>query len=108
LVSGVLARAFTTSGTLSLMLFMVIESFKDGNPKRVGERFRQAGRMLPDGVTYHTSWMDVAGTRCFQVMEAAHPKLLEPWTGEWDDLVDFEIVPILTSSEFWSATPRAS
>ena len=84
------------------MLFMVIETFRDGNAKAVGERFKQKGRMLPDGVTYHASWMDAGGTKCFQVMEARDLSLIEKWTSQWNDLVDFEIVPVQTSAEYWS------
>lgn len=84
------------------MLFMVIERFKHGNPNPVGERFRQRGRMLPEGVLYHASWVDNAGVRCFQVMEAPNSESLETWIRQWDDLIDFEIVPVLTSSDFWS------
>ncbi|MGB6874844.1 MAG: DUF3303 family protein [Candidatus Acidiferrales bacterium] len=84
------------------MLFMVVETFKNGNFAAVGERFKQKGRMLPDGVTYHASWMDAKGARCFQVMEASDLALLETWVSRWNDLVDFEIIPIQTSAEFWS------
>ena len=84
------------------MLFMVIERFRDGGPERVGERFQRSGRMLPDGVVYHASWMDRSGALCFQLMEAQHPDLLAPWISHWEDLVDLEIVPVQTSSEFWS------
>jgi hypothetical protein len=87
------------------MLFMVIEHFKDGDPRPVGVRFRRNGRMLPDGVTYHASWIEPTRLRCFQVMEAATPELLQEWVRRWDDLVDFEIVPVLTSSDFWARTP---
>ena len=58
--------------------------------------------MLPEGVTYHASWMDAARGRCFQVMEAPHPELLKTWVSQWDDLIDFEIIPVVTSSEFWA------
>ncbi len=84
------------------MLFMVIERFKGGNAGPVGERFTKTGRMLPEGVAYQTSWVDSAGTRCFQVMEAPDLELLKIWASHWDDLIDFEIVPVLTSAEFWS------
>lgn len=84
------------------MLFMVIETFKDGDVKAVGERFKQKGRMLPDGVTYHASWMDIGGKKCFQVMEAADLALIEKWASQWNDLVDFEIIPVQTSAEYWS------
>ena len=88
------------------MLFMVIERFKDGDTRPVGERFRSSGRMLPDGVTYHASWVDRMGARCFQVMEAPHPELLKAWVSRWDDLVDFEVVPVVTSGEFWSSVEQ--
>jgi len=86
------------------MLFMVIESFKQGNPGPVGERFKRNGRMLPDGVLYHASWVDSTGTRCFQLMEAPHAQLLDTWMRRWDDLIEFEVIPVLTSSDFWAKT----
>jgi hypothetical protein len=84
------------------MLFMVIEHFKNGDPKPVGERFQRSGRMMPEGVVYHASWVDPADARCFQVMEAEDVKLLHAWTTRWADLVDFEIVPVLTSQKYWA------
>lgn len=89
------------------MLFMVIETFKSGNAKAVGERFEQKGRMLPDGVMYHASWMEMRGKKCFQLMEAADLALIGKWASHWRDLVDFEIILVQTSAEFWSkAQPR--
>ena len=82
------------------MLFMVIENLRDR--KLIRERFERDGRMLPEGVIYHASWVDTAGRRCFQVMEARDEESLASWVDNWKDLVDFEIVAVLTSSEFWS------
>jgi len=84
------------------MLFMVIERFRHGDPTAVGERFKASGRMLPDGVTYQASWMDEAGSRCFQIMEAPALDALNEWVRRWDDLVEFEITPVLTSADFWA------
>jgi hypothetical protein len=84
------------------MLFMVIEHFKGGDPQPIGERFARSGRMLPDGVSYHASWMDPPRARCFQVMEAADQDSLMPWVSRWDDLMDLEIVPVVTSAEYWA------
>ena len=86
------------------MLFMVIERFKHGDVGLIGERFKRSGRMLPEGVAYLASWVDSAGARCFQVMETPHPELLRTWVSRWDDLIDFEIIPVLTSSDFWAKT----
>jgi hypothetical protein len=87
------------------MLFMVIERFKNGETKAIGERFARDGRILRAGVTYHMSWVGAAGDRCFQIMEADHAEVLEDWVRRWNDLVDFEIVPIVTSAEFWAKQP---
>ena len=84
------------------MLFMVIERFKNGDPKPIGERFKRMGRMMPDGVVYHASWIDPATARCFQVMEADSIAPLQQWAANWADLADFEIVPVLTSQEYWT------
>jgi hypothetical protein len=52
------------------MLFMVIEKCKQDNFVAIGERFQRSGRMMPEGVVYQASWVDAAGARCFQLMEA--------------------------------------
>lgn len=89
------------------MLFMVIERFRNGNAAPVYTRFRERGRMLPAGLRYVDSWTDTGFTRCFQLMECEDASLLEQWTARWDDLVDFEIVPVLTSKEAAEAvTPK--
>ncbi len=88
------------------MLFMVIEQFKNGDPKPIGERFTRHGRMMPEGVVYHASWVDPAAARCFQVMEAENAAMLDAWTARWADLVDFEIVPVLGSREFWDQVSK--
>ena len=88
------------------MLFMVIERFKNADPKPIGERFKRSGRMLPDGLTYHASWVDMTGTRCFQVMETPYRELLDAWITHWDDLIDFEIIPVLASPDFWAKVQR--
>jgi hypothetical protein len=82
------------------MLLMVIEHFKDVNALR--ERFQKQGRMLPDGVSYHSSWIDPVTDRCYQVMGAVNIESLQPWIHHWKDIVDFEVIPVLTSQEYWA------
>jgi hypothetical protein len=84
-------------------LFLVIERFKNGDATPIGERFRQQGRMLPAGVVYHSSWVETSGARCYQIMEAPEAELLAEWTRHWDDLVDFEIISIVSSADFWAS-----
>jgi len=81
------------------MLYMVIERFKDRDAIAVYRRFRESGRMMPDGLNYVDSWIEPNYDRCFQLMETDDPALFARWTVNWDDLVDFEIVPVDTSAE---------
>lgn len=81
------------------MLFMVIEHFKDRDAKAVYARFRDKGRMAPDGLTYIGSWIEANFSRCFQLMECDDAKLLQEWILAWGDLADFEIVPVVSSMD---------
>ena len=81
------------------MLYMIVEHFKNSDPLPVYRRFRDSGRMAPDGLSYIGSWIDDKLMRCFQLMEADDASLLEEWMANWNDLVDFEVFPVLSSSE---------
>jgi hypothetical protein len=88
------------------MLFMVIERFKNRDARAVYARARDKGRMLPEGVTYFSSWVETSFDRCFQLMEAPDEDGLHAWADRWRDLVDFEFVPVLTSAEAASEAMR--
>jgi hypothetical protein len=79
------------------MLFMVIERFKDA--KAVYRRVRERGRMLPKGLKYVESWTEANYSRCFQLMECDDASLFQEWVIQWQDLVDFEIVPVIESKQ---------
>jgi len=81
------------------MLFMVLEHFKNGDAVPVYRRFREQGRLAPAGVNYIRSWVTADLTRCFQIMEAPDRAMLDQWLARWADLVDFEVVPVITSAE---------
>jgi hypothetical protein len=74
--------------------YMVIEHFAPDAKDKIYERFRQKGRMLPDGLVYLESWLEKDGNRCFQLMETNYPALFDPWMDCWKDLVRFEIVEL--------------
>ena len=81
------------------MLFMVIERYKNRDADAVYRRFRERGRMMPAGLEYLDSWVEPGYERCFQLMSTDSAELFQEWIRHWDDLVDFEIVPVLTSKE---------
>jgi uncharacterized protein DUF3303 len=81
------------------MRYLVIEHFRGGDPLPVYRRFRARGRLMPDGLNYISSWITDDLSRCYQVMETAERDLLDRWLAEWSDLVDFEVLPVLTSAE---------
>ena len=81
------------------MLFMVIEKFKEGNAQAIYRRSRERGRMLPKGLRYIDSWVEANLGRCFQLMECDDARLFQEWVSRWDDLIEFEIVPVVPSKE---------
>jgi hypothetical protein len=80
-------------------LFMIVEHFRNRDAVPVYRRFSERGRMAPEGLTYVSSWVDRDFHRCYQVMKTEDPALLDQWIERWDDLVEFEIIPVLTSKE---------
>jgi hypothetical protein len=79
--------------------YLVIETFIRG-PRPVYARAAERGRMLPPGLTYVESWVDERGLdRCFQLMETQDPTLFDEWMANWRDLVEFEVVPVISSAE---------
>jgi len=80
------------------MLYMILEDFQ-GKTDAVYRRFRERGRLAPDGLRYVNSWVTADLLRCYQVMECDDPRLLEQWMDQWKDLVSFEVVPVMTSAE---------
>jgi len=80
------------------MLYMIVEDFK-GDPVPVYRRFRERGRLAPDGLRYVNSWVTADLQRCYQVMECDDRRLLDAWMEQWRDLVDFDVVPVVTSAE---------
>lgn len=81
------------------MLYMIIEHFKNDDPIPVYQRFRDRGRLAPDGSQYISSWVDIEFARCFQIMETADRRLLDQWIMNWSDIVEFDVVPVMSSKE---------
>ncbi|HET6958592.1 MAG TPA: DUF3303 family protein [Vicinamibacterales bacterium] len=80
-------------------LYMVVEHFKGGDAVPVYRRFRERGRLAPEGLVYISSWVDAKLERCYQLMETDEPQLLDDWISHWTDIVDFEVHPVMTSAE---------
>jgi hypothetical protein len=78
---------------------MVIERFRGGDPLPVYRRFRERGRLAPEGLRYVASWVTTEVDRCYQVMDCDDYELLEAWMAAWRDLVDFEVAPVRTSAD---------
>jgi hypothetical protein len=79
------------------MLYMIVEHFRNGDPVPVYTRFRDRGRLAPDGLRYVSSWVDEKLERCFQLMETEDRALIDEWIARWSDIVEFEVYPVVTS-----------
>jgi len=80
-------------------LFMIVEHFRNGEAVPVYRRFKERGRMPPDGVRYISSWVTEDLATCYQVMDTADPQLLDQWMRKWSDVIEFEVHPVITSHE---------
>jgi Protein of unknown function (DUF3303) len=81
------------------MLYMIIEHFKNDDPLPIYRRFRDRGRLAPDGLIYVSSWVDEQLNCCYQLMETGDRTLIDQWITNWSDLVEFEVYPVITSKE---------
>lgn len=90
------------------MLYMIVEHFRGGDARPVYRRFRDQGRLAPDGLHYISSWVTRDLQRCFQVMECDDERLLQEWIARWDDLVRFEVIPVMTSPDAAAAVASQS
>ena len=79
------------------MLYMVVERFKESAAPEIYRRLRDKGRMMPEGLEYVSSWIDLDFKTCYQLMRTEDESLFRRWTDAWDDLMEFEIVPVRTS-----------
>jgi uncharacterized protein DUF3303 len=89
----------TPAATGKAMLYLVIERFKEGAAPEIYRRFHEKGRMMPGGLDYLSSWIDLDFKICWQLMQTEDFALFDQWIGNWRDLMDFEVVPVRTSSE---------
>lgn len=81
------------------MLFMITEHYKNGDPKPVYARFRSQGRLPSGGLTYVSSWVTEDLKTCYQVMETDDKRLLDAWIFKWQDIFDFDVLPVVTSAQ---------
>ena len=80
-------------------LYMIVEHFKNKDAVAVYRRFRDSGRLAPEGLVYVSSWVDDRLERCYQLMETHERALLDQWMANWNDITDFEVIPVVTSAE---------
>jgi len=85
---------------------MVIERFKDRDPRPIYRRLRDEGRTMPEGLKYVASWIEANFDRCYQVMECDDARLLQEWVLHWHDLGTFEIVPVVASQDVQALMKR--
>ncbi|MGE5796287.1 MAG: DUF3303 domain-containing protein [Ignavibacteria bacterium] len=80
-------------------VYMIIEKFRNGDNISVYRRFRDKGRLAPEGLNYISSCVDESISRCFEIMETEDPALIDQWMSSWKDIVEFEVFPVITSEE---------
>lgn len=89
------------------MQFMVVERFRNQDARPIYARLAEKGRMMPEGLTFVSSWVTADLSRCFQLMECNDVTLFQRWISEWSDLVEFEVVPVVPGKDTAAALARA-
>ena len=84
---------------MTTSLYMVIEKFRGGDPVPVYRRFRERGRMAPEGLRYVSSWVSTDFRCCYQLMETDDPALFASWIANWKDLAEIDVIPVVTSAQ---------
>lgn len=81
------------------MNFMVTRTFSPDATNATLERFASTGGMPPDGVKMVSRWHSVASGRGFALAEADDPVAPSKWCHNWNDLLTFEIFPVLDDEQ---------
>lgn len=92
-------NSYATGERTPSMRFMVVERFREQDAKAVYRRLHREGRLMPDGLAYEGSWVGADLDRCFQLVECEDVSLLQQWVANWQDLIEFEIVPVVDGDE---------
>jgi hypothetical protein len=87
---------------------MIIENFRKETVKELYQRFDEKGRLMPPGLTYIDSWINEDVSVCYQLMESESLAALHQWIANWNDLADFQIIPIISSDEARNKVLNAS
>ncbi|HKM86560.1 MAG TPA: DUF3303 family protein [Terriglobales bacterium] len=98
-MSKTMSKTSISKPSTSKRMYMVIESFKNGDAVPVYRRFRDQGRLAPAGLSYVSSWVNDKLDRCYQLMETEDRALLDQWMANWSDIVNFEVHPVISSEE---------
>jgi Protein of unknown function (DUF3303) len=86
------------------MNFLLIMRYK--NPKAVNARLREKGYLFPSGILHLGTWIDADLDRGFELVKTYDLRLLRGWMLKWDDLVEFEVVRVLSSDQARNAMGR--
>ena len=65
------------------MLHMVVEKYKTPGAIEIYRRAASQERMMPDGLEYVSSWVDLDFTICYQLMKTENVKLFDQWIDHW-------------------------
>lgn len=79
------------------MRFMVTWSLSSVHRKEANARFLETGGGPPTGVKMLGRWHGPAGG--FVLAETNDVKALYEWIGQWSDLLDFAMTPVMDDAE---------
>jgi hypothetical protein len=77
------------------MKFVIYWTFAPENRDEIQARFKETGGRPPEGVKMIGRWHRIGGGEGVCVAETDDAQALGRWAQEWDDVMTFEIYPVL-------------
>lgn len=88
------------------MKFIISWKIAPGHHKIAGERFLQSGAPMPEGLSMVGRWHAPGSVCGWLLVEAANPEPLYEHVGQWADLLELQVTPVLEDAEAAQALSR--
>lgn len=76
--------------------YMIIVHFENRDPVAIYRRFRNRGRLAPEGLQYVSRWVDLNLERCFRLMKPSIRNISTLGLPNWSDLFEFEVYSVIS------------
>jgi Protein of unknown function (DUF3303) len=81
------------------MTFHITYTITPANRNAAQQRLKATGGLPPAGVTMLSRWHCAQGLKGFVLAESTDAEAIAKWIQAWDDLLIFEVTPVITDEQ---------